>query len=175
MLLLAIMGSRREALLRPLVRALASRGYRVATVSQVRRLGVPEELREHADAGAGIRIACSRDKVLISSNFPLRDLDDFVKVVSHLAPVEPDAILFMGFEEELAGEGRLMKVVVTFSPSEARGLMEKLSPPVIGAYSERGTLEGGFPSIDSLVRAIMEEGIRRRLLQPSPARLGGEG
>lgn len=161
MLLLCIIGSRREALMKPLVRALASRGYRVATVTQVRRLRVPEELMEYAEAGAGIRMACSTDKVLISSNFPLKDLNDFIKALSCLAPIEPDAVIFLGFEEELAREERVTKVIVASSPSEARQLIKKVSSPLLGAYSERGSLEGGFSSIDSLVGAIMERGMKR--------------
>ncbi|MEM0017407.1 MAG: hypothetical protein QXJ48_04525 [Candidatus Korarchaeum sp.] len=160
MLLLCIMGSRKEALMKPLVRALASRGYRVATVTQVRRLRVPEELMDYAEAGAGIRMACSTDKVLISSNFPLKDLNDFIKALSYLAPIEPDAVIFLGFEDELAREERVAKVIVASSPSEARQLIEKVSP-LLGAYSERGPLEGGFSSIDSLVGAIVERGMKR--------------
>ncbi len=171
MLLLAVMGSRKEVLLKPLVRALAGRGYRVATVTKVRRLRVPEELMEYAEAGASIRMACSTDRVLISSNFPIEELGDLVRALSCLAPVEPDAVILFGFEDELTGDGNLMKVIVTFSSSEARQLMQRISPPVIGAYSERDPLEIGFPSVGSLVEAIIEEGIRRRLLQPSPGKL----
>ncbi|MCS7102790.1 MAG: hypothetical protein NZ992_02775 [Candidatus Korarchaeum sp.] len=175
MLLVGVMGSRKEALMKSLVRALTSRGYRVATVAQVRRLRVPEELKEYAEAGAGLRMACSTDKVLISSNFPLKEPDSIVKVLSCLTPIEPDAVIFLGFEDELAREEKLMKVVVASSLSEAKQLIEKVSPPLVGVYSERGPLEGGFSSIDSLVEALVEEGIRRRLLQSSPGRLKVDG
>lgn len=175
MLLLAVMGSRREAIVRPLVKALSSRGYRVATVTQAKKLRVPEDLREFAEAGAGIRMACSTDKVLISSNFPLRELNDFLRVLSSLAPMEPDAVIFLGFEDELADESRIFKAIVTFSSSEAKQLIRRVSPPVLGVYSERDSFEGGFSNLESLINAIIEEGIRRRLLQPSPGRLSSRG
>ncbi|MCC6029755.1 MAG: hypothetical protein LM591_06420 [Candidatus Korarchaeum sp.] len=172
MLIVGVMGSRKGVLIKPLIRAFTNRSYRVAAVTQTRRIGVPDELRELAEAGSSLRMACSIDKVLISSNFPLRGLDDIVKAISSLSPIEPDVIVLSGFEDILSREERVLKVITASSPPEARQLLEKLSKPIVGVYVERGDFEGGFKDLGGLIGAIIEEGIKRKLLQPSP--LGAE-
>ncbi|RSN69502.1 hypothetical protein D9Q81_02545 [Candidatus Korarchaeum cryptofilum] len=172
MLIVGVMGSRKDVLMKPLIRAFTNRSYRVAAATQNRRIGVPDELKELAEAGSSLRIACSIDRVLISSNFPLRGLDDIIKAVSSLSPIEPDVIVLFGFEDILGREERVLKVITASSSHEAEQLLERLSKPVVGVYVERGDFEGGYKDLDVLIGAIIEEGIKRKLLQPSP--LGAE-
>lgn len=168
MLLIGVMGSRKEVLIKPLIRTFTNRSYRVAAVKQTRRIGVPNELGDLAEAGSSLRIACSIDRVLISSNFPLKGLDDIVKTISSLSPIEPDVIVFFGFEDMLGREDRILKVITASSPPEAKQLLGRLSQPIIGVYVERGDFEGGFKDLEGLIGALIEEGIKRRLLQPPP-------
>lgn len=175
MLLVALLGSKRDLLLAPLVRMLSSRGYRVATLTQASKLRVPEELREAAEAGASIRMACSVDRVLISSNFPLKELNEMIKVISSLAPIEPDAVVILGFDEAVASDSRVMKVIAASSSSEANQIISRISQPIIGTYSARGDLESGYSTPESLAEAVISEGMRRKLLQPSPGRISSDG
>jgi len=168
LLIVGVMGSRREILIKPLIRAFTNRSYRVAAVTQTRRVRVPDELKDLAEAGSSLRIACSIDRVLISSNFPLKGLDDIVKAISSLSPIEPDVIFFFGFEDILGREDRILKVITAGSPPEAEQLLGRLSQPIVGVYVERGDFEGGFKDLDRLIGALIEEGIKRRLLQPPP-------
>ncbi|HDI73622.1 MAG TPA: hypothetical protein ENF57_01280, partial [Candidatus Korarchaeota archaeon] len=64
MLIAALLGGKKELLYRVLGNMLASSGYRVASAVQFRKVNLPKELREFAEAGAGITIAHSVNRMI---------------------------------------------------------------------------------------------------------------
>ncbi len=173
MLIAALLGGKKELLYRVLGNMLASSGYRVASAVQFRKVNLPKELREFAEAGAGITIAHSVNRMILSTTYVPEDLDGLIKTARCLAPVEPDALILVGFQKLVSRDERIIKALAVWSAKEANSLLPQLAPPVVGVYSDKGDYqgEGSFSDLKDLAKAVIEEGRRLRQLPPSPRRV----
>lgn len=166
MMVVALIGGRRDLIYRSLVSSLASSGYRVAVAVKERRLGLIKEMKELAEAGAGLIVAHSPSRAMISTTYVPETLEDVKKAVGCLVPVKPDVLILLGYDEMVKEEGEVLKALSVWSAKEAELLLSNLSPPIVGVYSDRGDYEGGCSSPEELSNAIIEEGMRRGLIQP---------
>ncbi len=170
MMIVALLGGKRELLYRPLVNMLASSGYRVAAVVQLRKSGIAKEMRDLAEAGAGLVAAYSANRVVLSTTYVPDTLEEIRKMMSCLAPVDPDVLVLLGFQKLIREDKRVLKALAVWSAKEAESLLAEISPPVVGVYSERGDYTEGYPTPEDLAAAIVDEGMRRRLIQPRVVR-----
>ncbi len=173
MMLISILGSKRNELYNALTRILASSGYRVASAIQLRKISIPKELMELAWAGASVTVAYSVGRIAYTSTYVPDNVDELVKGIRCLMPVKPDVIILLGFRKMAADDERVFKALAVWSAKEAKSLMEQLTPPIIGVYSSRGDYEGegGYSDPKELAEAIIEEGRMKRYLPPSPRKV----
>ncbi len=166
MMVVALLGGRKELLYKSLVNVLASSGYRVVAVTQLKKVSMIREMRELAEAGAGMVVAYSARRVMLSTTYVPETLDDMRKMVSCLAPVSPDILILLGFQNLVKKDESVLKALAVWSAKEAESLLEGISSPVVGVYSDRGDYKGGYPKLEDLAHAIIEEGMKRRLIPP---------
>ncbi len=166
MMIVALLGGRKDLLYKPLVNMLASSGYRVAAAVQLRKVGLTKEMRELAEAGAGLIVAHSTNRVVLSTTYVPDALDEIRRMVGCLAPVDPDALILLGFQKLVRDDERILKALAVWSAKEAESLLAEIAPPVVGVYSERGDYPRGYSTPEELANAIVDEGMRRRLIQP---------
>lgn len=166
MMVVALLGGRKELVYRSLTNALASSGYRVAVAVKGRRLGLIREMVELAEAGAGLIMVHSPNRALLSTTYVPETLEDVKRAISCLAPVKPDVLILLGYDDLVKEEEDVLKALSVWSAKEAELLLYDLSPPIVGVYSDRGDYEGGYSSPEDLSKAIIDEGMRRRLIQP---------
>ncbi len=166
MLVVSLLGGRKELLYTPLVNYLASSGYRVAAASQVRKAGMTKEMRDLAMAGAGLIMLHSASRAVLSTTYVPETLDDLKRVFGCLAPVKPDVIVLLGFLKLVRDDESVLKALAVWSSKEAESLLSDLTPPVVGVYSVRRDYrgEGGYDSPEELARAVVEEGMRRKMI-----------
>ncbi len=171
MMLVSILGSKRNDLYDALTKMLASSGYRVASAIQLRKVNMPKELMELAQAGASVTVAYSVGRIAYTSTYVPSNLDELVKGIQCLMPVNPDVIILLGFRKIAADDDRVLKALAVWSAKEANSLVEQLAPPIVGVYSSRGDYVGGYNSPKDLAKAIIEEGRRKRYLPPFPRKV----
>ncbi len=168
MMLVSILGSKRNDLYGALTKILASSGYRVASAISLRKVSMPKELMELAWAGASVKVAYSAGRIAYTSTYVPDSLDELVKGIQCLMPVKPDAIILLGFRKIAADDERVFKALAVWSAKEAISLIDQLAPPIIGVYSTRGDYTRGYNSPRELAEAIIGEGRRMRYLPPLP-------
>ncbi len=166
MMIVALLGGRKDLLYKSLVNMLASSGYRVAAAVQLRKVGLVKEVRDLAEAGASLIVAYSANRVVLSTTYVPDALDEIKRMVGCLAPVDPDALILLGFQKLVQDDERVLKALAVWSAKEAESLLAEIAPPVVGVYSERGDYSEGYSTPEELASAIVEEGMRRRLIQP---------
>ena len=166
MMIVTLLGGRKDLLYKPLVNMLASSGYRVAAAVQLRKVGLAKEVRDLAEAGAGLIMVHTTNRALLSTTYVPHTLEEVKRTVSCLAPVDPDVLILLGFRKLAGRDEGVLKALAVWSAKEAKSLLSELSPPVVGVYSDRGDYEGGYKSPEELAKAIIEEGMRRRLIPP---------
>jgi len=171
MMIVALLGGKKEELYKPLVNMLASSGYRVSSAVYLKKVNIPSELKKLAEAGAGITLAYSTNRLIYTTTFVPDNLEDIKKRISCLSPVEPDVLVLLGFQKLVSDRRDVLKALSVWSVKEANSLISEQSPPIVGVYSERQDFPDGYNSPVELAKAIIEEGRRRSVLPPLPKRV----
>ncbi len=166
MMVVALLGGKKELLYKSLANTLASSGYRIAAVTQLKKVNMIREMRELAEAGAGMIVAHSARRIMLSTTYVPETLDDIRKMVRCLAPASPDILILLGFKSLVKRDESVLKALAVWSAKEAESLLAEMSSPVVGIYSHRGDYEGGYPNLEDLAHAIINEGMRRKLIPP---------
>jgi len=174
-------GAGRSKVAAAVVRALATRGYRVAAAV---RAPSDSAVRERPDtepglledSGAGVVGLVGRRRSRITLVGTPKELEDLLSMLRAGQAVPPDAAVLCGFDRLAAGKGDVLKVVVAHGAREAESWLRRLTEPVVAAVcseSGGGSLRTGrgdqvpvlpMEDLESAARLVMEAAKRLKLL-----------
>ncbi len=164
-----------------IVRALSTRGYRVAAATRAPSESAVRERPETEagvleNSGAGVVALVGRRRSRVTVVASLKSLEDLLALLGAGQRVPPDAAVLSGFDRLAGGREDVLKVVVAHGEREAQASLRELSDPVVAAVcvtAVEGPLRsrsgGEVPTFsleeaDSAARLVVETAKRLKLL-----------
>ena len=164
-----------------IIRALISRGYRVAAAKKVLKDSVVREKPDTdagrmEDAGAGTVAVIGRRRSRVTLALAPKTLEELLSLLSAGRKVPPDAAVLEGFEHLVMDRTDVLKVVAAHGERDARAHLRGLADPVLAVCvrepvnSPLLTDSGSpvevftFEDLRSLAAKVVEEAKRLRML-----------
>jgi len=164
-----------------IIRALISRGYRVAAAKKVLKDSIVREKPDTdagrmEDSGAGTVAMVGRRRSRVTMALAPKTLEELLELLSAGRRVPPDAAVLEGFEHLVKDRPDVIKLVAAHGERDARAHLRGLADPVLGVCvrepvsSQLFTDSGSpvevftFDDLKTLAARVVEEAKRLRML-----------